>query len=92
MQYPCENKTQLCVKAAEKPQKYAEKLQIFLDLRYFFLTYVSSKKKYAAFGAAQNLHFYKDLTMSNIKRQLLRSFQKLRIFPRSHQALCNIKQ
>ena len=36
---PCENKTQLCVKAAEKPaflrifKKATEKLRIFLDLR-----------------------------------------------------------
>ena len=37
--------------------------------------------------------FYKDLIMLNIKTQLLRSFQKVRIFPRSHQAsLCNIKK
>ena len=52
------------------------------------------KKKYAAFEAAQNLRFYflQRPDYIKIKTQLLRSFQKLRIFLRSHQALCNIKQ
>ena len=52
---PCENKTQLCVKAAEKPaflrilKKAAEKLRIFLDLLKTCIFYKTAAEKLRLF-------------------------------------------